>query len=317
MQRALIVGHTGQDGRILWDQLSSAGFSLVGVASSAVSTHDFSWTDRVSVVDVASVERLLIQLRPDQIYYLAAHHHSSQDNIADSDLWQRSLAVHVTGWFNVLDAAQRMLPSARLFYASSSRIFGSAAQNPQNERTPYRPACIYGATKASGMMLAQYFRHGHGLFVSCGILYNHESPRRAQQFVSQRIADGLAAIHLGRQDKLEIGDLETHVDWGYAPDYTQAMQLILAAPTPDDFVVASGELHSIREMIEIAADHLGLRWQQHIVQRPGLLKRSSQQLCGDASHLRGTTGWKPSRTFREVVIELVQAAVTRQQTVSA
>ncbi len=316
MRRALIVGHTGQDGRILWDQLCEAGFALVGISSHAVRAHQIAWSDPVDVENAAAVDRLIEQLRPEHVYYLAAHHHSSQDRIPDADLWQRSLAIHVSGFFNVLDAVRRLQASARVFYASSSRVFGAAAENPQTEHTRYQPTCIYGATKVSGMMLAECFRRAHGLFVSCGILYNHESALRGSQFVSQRIANGLAAIHLGHETHLEIGDLEVRVDWGYAPDYTRAMQLVLAASAAEDFVVASGETHSIREMIETAAEFLGLQWQAHVVQQPALLRRVPQQLCGDPSRLRRVTGWKSSHSFRELVVELVQAAVTRLRAAS-
>lgn len=314
MARALIIGHSGQDGRILWNQLEARDFSLVGISRHEIRTHEVDWNDIVDIADPFSVRNLMERFSPDQVYYLAAHHHSSQETGGDElDAWQGSWIVHVHAFSYFLHAAVDYCPRARIFYASSSRVFGEASSSPQNESTPLKPSCIYGTTKASAMMLAEYFRRTHGVYVSCGILFNHESPMRGPQFVSQRVVDGLVAIKYGHATLLEIGSLDARVDWGYAPDYTRAMQLILDAEKAENFVIASGETHSVREMITIAADHLGLSWEGRVVETARILRRGPQELCGDSSRLRQVTGWKPSINFQDMTRILVEAAQARQQ----
>lgn len=313
MRRAVIVGHGGQDGRILWDQLAAQGFALVGLSRGGRRVHGTGWNSAVDIGDAGAVRDLVGSFQPDQVYYLAAYHHSSQEStVDDAAVWQASWATHVQGFFHFLDAVRQCRPSTRLFYASSSRVFGMAPAGLQTERTPLRPACLYGITKASGMMLADFFRRTHGIHVSCGILFNHESPLRGAQFVSQRVVDGLAALKVGRTSApLEIGNLEARVDWGYAPDYTRAMQLIVETDQAEDFVVASGETHSVREMIEIAAAELGLDWAGNVVQSGQILQRAPQGLCGDPSRLRQVTGWQPSLSFAGMVRAMAAAALAR------
>lgn len=314
MPRALIVGHSGQDGRILWDQLVARGFSLVGISRRQVRTHRAQWGASVDIGDREAVSRLVDGFRPEQIFFLAAHHHSSEQVRDDHiELWRNSWAVHVHAFSHFLESTVSCCPHARVFYASSSRVFGKVACSPQNESTPLRPACAYGVTKASAMLLADYFAREHGLHVSCGILYNHESPLRGAQFVSRRIVDGLLALKRGRAATLEVGTLDARVDWGYAPDYTCAMQLILDKADVGNFVIASGTTHSVREMITIAADYLGVEWQGRVVETAQLLRRDPQQLCGDASNLRKATGWTPSVNFPQLVRILVEGALEREQ----
>lgn len=309
MPRSLIVGAGGQDGRILWDQLAAQGHSLVGLSSRAVRAHRAAWHKLVDIADDKAVLKLLDEYRPDQIYYLAAHHHSSQDAIFDeADLWRLSEQVHVQGFRHILDAARATSPGSKIFYASSSRVFGLAERSPQNESTPLRPICTYGITKAMAMMLADFYRRNHRLFVACGILFNHESPLRGDGFVSQRIVKGMARIKAGKQDKLHLGDLGTRVDWGYAPDYTEAMQRILEANHPEDFVIATGTTHSIRDLVEIAARQFEVDWRLHVVEDRNILQRRSQDLCGDASRLAHVTGWVPRTPFADWVRILAEAA---------
>jgi GDPmannose 4,6-dehydratase len=314
MPRALIIGHHGQDGRILWDQLTRRGFSLVGVSRHAVEVRDAGKYDPVDVADLASVRRLVERFRPQQVYYLAAHHHSSQEAGAnEADIWRDSWRVHVEGFGNVLEAVSSFCSEARVFYASSSRVFGEAATKPQDERTPMRPTCIYGVTKASGMLLADYYRRVRGSFVACGILFNHESPLRGPQFVTQRVVDGLVALKKGLRPSFEIGSLDARVDWGYAPDYTRAMWMILEAQKPQDFIVASGRTYSVRDLVETAAQCLGIDWQGHVVETSSILQRHAQELCGDTTRLREATGWCPSVDFRGMVAILVDGALARSE----
>jgi GDPmannose 4,6-dehydratase len=212
----------------------------------------------------------------------------------------------------MLEAVRQHRQTARVFYASSSRVFGEAVTSPQDETTPQRPTCVYGATKAIGMTVAEFYRRNHGIFVSCGILFNHESPLRGAEFVSQRIARGLTRIKCGRAATLQIGNLGARVDWGYAPDYTQAMQLILEAGSADDFVIASGESHTVREMIEVAAEFLDLRWEDKVAENSGILQRPSQDLRGNPGRLRQVTGWEPRTSFDNMVRIMVQAAMAEE-----
>lgn len=318
MPRALIVGDTGQDGSILWEQLVARGFSLIGISRHHARTHRADWHDSVDVNLMDGVNDLVKKFNPDQIYYLAAHHHSSEQVRDDpKGLWHSSWSVHVQAFGHFLESAANYCPSARIFYASSSRVFGKVTSSPQDENTPLHPACAYGVTKASAMLLADYYAHERGLHVACGILYNHESPLRGAQFVSRRIVDGLIALKQGRAVTLEVGTLDARVDWGYAPDYTRAMQLILENAGAGNFVIASGVTHSVREMIATAAEYLDVDWQSKVAETARLLKRDPQQLCGNASKLRKATGWAPDVNFQQMIRILVDGALERKQSPKA
>jgi len=308
MSRALIIGHSGQDGRILWDQLLARGFSLVGVSRSGMRTQDSGTMPATDIADATQVQALVEAFAPTQVYYLAAHHHSSQDGgINAVDIWDRSWAVHVNGFGHVLQALASSAPGCRTFYASSSRIFGSANASA-DESTPRLPEDSYGVTKAAGMLLADHYRRVHGLFVACGILFNHESSLRGPQFVTQRVVRGLVAIARGEATRLELGSLDARVDWGYAPDYTRAMHAMLETDAPGDFVVATGTTHSVRDLVEIAATRLGLDWRSIVVEKGSVLQRGTQGLCGNAARLHAATGWTPSIAFPEMVEWLVDDA---------
>lgn len=312
MPRALIIGHHGQDGRILWGQLANLGHSLVGIARDCVQVHGLEWDDPCNIDDADQVRRLIEGVMPTEVYFLAAHHHSSQDRVAaDAALWNRSWATHVLAFTNVLAAVAESSPKAKVFYASSSRIFGPATSGCVNESSPRNPEDCYGVTKAAGMNLADYYRRVHGVAVSCGILFNHESALRQPQFITQRVVRGLVAIQRGEIDHLELGSLGASVDWGYAPDYTRAMQMILATETPGDFVVATGVLHSVRDLVEAAAEHIGLDWRSVVVEAGGILNRRAQGLCGDSSRLREMTGWAPTVSFDEMIGCLIDAELAR------
>lgn len=315
MPCALIIGHTGQDGQILWRQLAERGYSLIGVSSRETRCEAGPpGAPAVDIADYAQVHALLREHRPEQIYYLAARHHSSQESEPDQLLaWRESWSVHVHSFLNVLQAARETCPTVRVFYASSSRIFGPAITSEQDESTALKPACAYGVTKASAMLLANQFRVSHGIHVSCGVMFNHESPLRGSRFVSQRVVEGLVSIRFGSSAPLELGNLEARVDWGYAPDYTRAMQLILESGEPQDYVVATGQTHSVRDLVQVAADHLGLSWKNCVVEAAQLLTRPAQGLCGNAALLRRTTGWQPSVSFQQMIGIMVDAAVARRE----
>jgi GDPmannose 4,6-dehydratase len=314
MTRAIVVGGAGQDGRLLLEALAREGATAVGLdlgAAVAVGAPGFAPAP-VDVTDAAAVADLVLRFAPTEVYYLAAHHHSSEEGI-DADvagLLRRSLDVHVTGLGVFLDALRAHAPTCRLFYAASSLVFGTPPTPTQDESTPLEPRCVYGITKTAGLFACRTWRERHGVFASVGILYNHESPYRAAKFVSRRIVQGardaLAAKQTGRASRLVLGNLAAAVDWGWAPDTVDAMRRILALPDPGDFVVATGEPHTVRDFAAAAFAALGLDWRDTVVEDPALLHRHTGTLVGDASKLRRLTGWKPSLTFAEMVARLVR-----------
>jgi len=296
---AVIVGGYGQDGRLLGEQLERAGCSVVPLGR-----NDVDLQDREQIV------ALLRRHQPGEIYYLAAHHHSSQDatGVDDAALFRSSFDVNVTGLVNFLEAVRAHSPRTRIFYAASSHIFGSSESSLQNEQTPFAPNGVYGITKTAGVHACRYYRQAHGVFVSAGILYNHESRYRAPNFVSQKIVRAVQEIAAGRRQRLVLGDLSVRIDWGYAPDYVDAMRRILALPSADDFVIATGESHSVQEFVETAFEAVGLVWREHVTVDPGQILRQYPGLTGDASKLRAATGWQPSVSFRKMVRILLEAS---------
>ena len=215
--------------------------------------------------------------------------------------------VHVTGLLHFLQAIKERSSQCRLFYAASSLIFGDAPGEAQDEQTPLNPTCVYGITKATGVQCCRLFRATHGVFSSVGILYNHESALRRETFVSQKIVQGAWRIQRGQETKLVLGDLSAEVDWGYAPDFTEAMTKILALDAPDDFVIATGELHSIREFVTIAFGCLGLDWRKHVEEDPALLGRKRSTRRGNPAKLQALCGWRPSVSFEEMIHLLIEA----------
>ena len=310
MSRALIVGANGQDGRILYDRLRDEGGAVLGLARDSVRSTEPQASARIDIADPQQVRALIASWRPDQIYYLAAYHHSSQDQIGSDTvgLFERSYAVHLRGLLHFLAAIQELSPATRLFYAASSLVFGDTASEMQDEQTPLNPRCIYGITKTSGVHCCRFFRETHGVFASAGFLYNHESIYRQEKFVSQKIIRAALEIADGRREKLILGDLSARIDWGYAPDFVEAMVKMLALPEAGDFVVATGEAHRVQEFVELAFGRLGLDWKAHVEENAAVLQRKRRTLIGDASKLRGATGWRPSVTFAEMVQTLVDHA---------
>lgn len=305
----IIVGADGQDGRILHERLVEDGCTILDIARESVRSTEDSAPARTDITDREQVAALIGDWHPDQIYYLAAHHHSSQEQ-AGSDtirLFEKSHAVHVLGLLHFLEAIKNAAPQARLFYAASSLVFGDVTSEMQDERTPMNPRCIYGITKASGLHCCRFYRETHGVFAAAGILYNHESAYRQEKFVSQKIIRAALEIAAGRQEKLILGDLSARIDWGYAPDFVAAMTRILALDGAEDFVIATGEAHTVLEFVEIAFRLAGLDWKSHVEENPAVLQRRRITLVGDASKLRDATGWHPTVTFPEMVALLLKS----------
>jgi len=320
MTRALIVGSGGQDGQILTTQLTAQNVAVVGLQRTRLLAPEglaLAWPKQTDVTKYDEVEALVRLVQPEQIYYLAAYHHSSEDLEQDeTTLFERSYQVHVQGLVNTLEAMRVHSPESRLFYAASSHVFGYPQVPVQDESTPFEPRCAYGITKTAGIHACRFYREHRGVYAAVGILYNHESPLRAHKFVSQRIVQGalrvLRGLSDGESQKLVLGSLASATDWGYAPDYVDAMRRILGSPTPEDFVIATGVRHTVRDFAEAIFDELGLRWEDHVEEQPGLLRKVERTLTGDASKLRAKTGWQPSVTFREMAKILVRAAQAAQ-----
>ena len=305
-RNALIVGASGQDGRLLTRQLLDRGYAVRGWTRTKPAPQIECECAQIDLLDSLAIEKELQNLSPDEIYYLAAFHHSTEDSLAltPAELTQRSFEGQVAGLRHVLEAIEAVAPRTRLFYAASSHVFGEAVTASQNEQTPFAPTSVYGISKAAGVACCRHFRE-KGIFAATGILFNHESALRKTSFLSQKVAQGVLRARREPGFKLVLGDLEARVDWGYAPDYVDAMFRILQLPKPDDFVIASGELHSVRQFAQAAFAAGGLDWKQHVETDARLLKRDSQPLCGNAAKLRAATGWSPTVNFSEMVARLV------------
>ena len=298
MSRALVVGSQGQDGRILSDRLRAEGCETVGL-------------DRgTDLLDRDAVLGLVSEFRPDEIYYLAAVHHSAEDrqSLGGRDLYAESHRVHVEGVLNVLEAIRLRHAASRLFYAASCLVFGESSASRQDESTPFAPGCVYGITKTTGIHCCRLYRNGAGIRASAGILYNHESPLRKPEFVSQKIVRAAVGIRRGSVSKLVLGDLSAVNDWGWAEDTVDAMIRIVRLDVPDDFVVATGEAHSVADFVEAVFARAGLDWTRHVVEDRSMIARRRSPLIGDSSRLRERTGWKPKVGFEEMAGLLWDAA---------
>jgi GDPmannose 4,6-dehydratase len=309
MRRAIVVGSSGQDGRLLRDQLLGSGTEVIGVSRKIQEECPGFTQARIDVTSAGQVADLVRECRPAEVYYLAAYHHSSQEMLASAPLghFQESFAVHVSGLLHFLEAIRHSSPATRLFYAASSLVFGDPRGEEQDEQTPMNPECAYGITKTAGIQCCRSFRQNHGVFAATGILYNHESILREEKFVSQRIVRTALRISRGEKSTLVLGDLSARVDWGYAPDYVAAMSATLALTKADDFVIATGTLHSIRDFVEAAFSQLGLDWREHVREDPSLLGRRRPPMRGNPAKLRALTGWKPTVSFEEMVHLLITA----------
>lgn len=307
MPRALIIGAAGQDGRLLTEFLKARGYDVRGWTRPAGNSALPANARPVNLLEGDVVARELTREEPDEIYYLAAFHHATEDEIriSEEDLLQRSRDVHVVGWRHVLRAVEAAGGEARLFYASSSHVFGVNDGEFQNEETPFAPNSPYGISKAEGIECARLFRR-RGLFVASGILFNHESSFRKPSFLSQKIVRAALTASANPKHRLVLGDLMARVDWGDARDYVEAMWRILQLPAADDFIIASGETHTVGEFVSVAFREAGLNAEEFVEVDPQLLRKPPQTLCGDARKLHQATGWSPTRGFEEMVQSLVR-----------
>lgn len=309
MKMSLIIGHTGQDGTYLYKHLEKRGDMVAGISRQGTKTTLPRTFPSVNIHDNKQVHDLLAEFKPDEIYYLAARHQSSQDNVVnDTALFKESIGTHLVSLIHFLDGIKSFSPRSRLFYAASAHVFGDNPPGPQNETTPMNPDCIYGITKMAGLKACQFYRAHHGVYASAGILYNHESPLRTANFLSTKVIKTARTIAATGAGELVVGSLNSRVDWGYAPDYVEAMANILEVPVSDDFVVASGETHTVGEFIEGVFSHLGLPWKKFVREDPNLItKKPKAGLYGNSQKLKKMTGWEPRVRFNELIKILVDA----------
>jgi GDPmannose 4,6-dehydratase len=315
-RRALITGITGQDGSYLAELLLDKGYEVFGMTRRA-STENVEriahLTDRVTLIqgDLLDPHSLVAALRdaaPSEVYNLAAQ------SFVPTSWNQPVLTAEFTavGVTRMLEAIRTVDPSIRFYQASSSEMFGKVREVPQNELTPFHPRSPYGVAKVYGHHITVNYRESYGLFAVSGILFNHESSRRGLEFVTRKISDGAARIKLGLADELLLGNLDAKRDWGYAGDYVVAIWRMLQQDEPRDYVVATGEEHSVREFVELAFEHAGLDWERHVKSDPAFMRPAEvDHLVGDASRARAELGWEPQVSFRELVEMMVDADLER------
>ncbi len=313
---ALITGITGQDGSYLAEFLLGKGYKVVGMARRA-STDPFERIEHIrhrltlqqaDLLDQASLIHLIQDIRPHEIYNLA-----SQSFVPTS--WEQAVltaeftAVGVT---RLLEAVRLVDPGIRFYQASTSEMFGKTSEVPQHDRTSFYPRSPYGVAKLYGHWITINYRESYGLFACSGILFNHESPRRGKEFVTRKVTDGVARIKHGLATELRLGNVEARRDWGYAGDYVEAMWLMLQQETPDDYVVATGETHSVLELVQMAFARAGLDWRRHVVEDPELKRPAEVDLLqGDYSKAKRVLGWQPKVGFRELIEMMVDADLRR------
>ena len=315
-RRALITGITGQDGSYLAELLLDQGYEVFGLVR-RLSAPNY-WRiehllDRLTLIpgdllDQLSLIRVLERVRPHELYNLAA-----MSFVPAS--WEQPM---LTGEFNsqgvtrVLEAVRVVDTSVRIYQASSSEMFGKVREVPQRETTPFYPRSPYGVSKVFAHYITVNYRESYDLFAVSGILFNHESPRRGLEFVTRKVSDGVARIKLGLASELKLGNLDAHRDWGYAGDYVQAMWQMLQQDQADDYVIATGQSHSVRDLVEIAFGHAGLDWQQYVKLDPALVRPAEvDHLIGDATKARERFGWAPTVDFRGLVTMMVDADLAR------
>jgi GDPmannose 4,6-dehydratase len=307
--RSLIIGSHGQDGSYLSENLHAHGHDVYGLSHDALEHGDETFP-AVDLGKPGDVGRLIEDLHPDQVFFLVAYHQSAED-VPDAPgvVLEHSLETNTRYFINVAEALRDHWPQGRLFYAASSHIFGMPNEVPQNETTAINPIDAYGISKATGVFICRHYRERHGLFASAGILYNHESPRRLPTFAVRKIVCAAIRIQMGEAKELVVGDLGATVDWGYAPDYVDAMRLILELDQPDDFIVATGAAHSIQALIEIVFEELDLPAATPVRENPGLLTKHnpSNPLIGDAGKLTAMTGWRPRTDLRGIISSIIDA----------
>ncbi len=310
--RALITGITGQDGSYLAEFLLDKGYEVYGIVRrSSLEKYDRieQIQDKIRFVegdltDQSSLDQALQQLKPDELYNLAA-----QSFVPVS--WnQPVLTADVTGLgvLRVMEAIRKHSPRTKFLQASSSEMFGKVRERPQTEQTPFHPRSPYGVAKVFGHHITVNYRESYGIFACSSICFNHESPRRGHEFVTRKVTQHVAKIKLGLADKIKMGNLDAQRDWGFAGDYIRAMWMMLQQSQADDYVIATGETHSVQELLEVAFSHVGLDWKKYVEIDPKLVRPAEvDYLCGDASKAKKILGWTPDVTFKQLIEMMVDS----------
>lgn len=317
-KRALITGITGQDGSYLAEFLLEKGYEVHGLVRRVAIEDPEHRMSRIhhlidqlclhaaSLESLSSIFKVFSMVRPHECYHLAAQSfvsYSFEDEFS-------TMNTNVNGTHHVLAAIKEIVPTCLFYFAGTSEMFGNAREVPQNENTPFQPRSSYGISKLAGYHLTKNYREAYGIPASSGILYNHESPRRGYEFVTRKITSHVARIKHGLAKELRLGNLEAKRDWGHAKDYVPAMWLMLQQPVPDDYVVASGQSHSVREFLEIAFSYVGLDYEDHVVLDPQLVRPADvHMLLGNAEKARKVLGWSPSTSLEAMVHEMVDSDI--------
>lgn len=311
-----ITGIAGQDGSYLAEHLLRLGYDVHGIVRrNSVSEQQQTRLDDITgqievhygdLADQSGLERLLRQIQPDEIYNLAAQSHVR----VSYDIPQFTVQTNAVGVLNILEAYRSATPQSRFYQASSSEMFGSSVDPDgfQRETTPMRPVSPYGCAKVFGFNIVHNYRNAYKLHASNGILFNHESPRRGSNFVTNKVVKAAVRIKLGLAEKVELGNLDSYRDWGHSKDYVRAMHLILQQDVPDDWVVATGETRSVRDMCKYVFGQLGLDYENHVTQNPKFLRPEElPYLKGDSTRIRQELGWKPEYTFESMMDEMIES----------
>jgi len=316
MKKALITGITGQDGSYLAEFLLSKNYEVHGIVR-RVAIEDPEhrlWRIRHirdklilhagSLESFASLFNVVDKVKPDECYHLSAQSfvsYSFEDEFS-------TINTNINGTHYILTALKERAPQCRFYFAGSSEMFGNPDETPQNENTHFHPRSSYGISKVAGFYLTQNYREAYGLYALSGILFNHESPRRGFEFVTRKITNGVAKIKLGLAHELRLGNLNAKRDWGFAGDYVKAMWLMLQRDKPEDYVIATGETHSIKELVELAFEYVNLDWQKYVVVDPTLFRPSEvHELRGDFTKAKNILGWEPTLTFRELIHMMIES----------
>ena len=316
MPRAMITGITGQDGSYLAELLLSKGYEVAGVVR-RTSHHSYERVEHLlprirlvhaDLLDQHSLTMAVQEIQPDEVYNLAAQSYVPT-SFSQPVLTGEFTALGVT---RILEAIRLACPRARFYQASSSEMFGKVRESPQTELTPYHPRSPYGVAKVYGHWITVNYRESYGLYAVSGILFNHESPRRGIEFVSRKVTDAVARIKLGRQSELRLGNLDARRDWGFAGDYVDAMWRMLQQPEPRDYVIGTGVMHSVRDLVEIAFTHAGLDWREHVVTDPAFIRPAEVDvLQADPSLAARELKWTPTVSFQELIGMMVDADLER------